>query len=79
MKRLLFAIALLLAFSTVAGAFEVDGLYYYMVSESNKTVEVARGDYSSLTSITIPDTIIYENTTYSVTSIGNEAFLGCTS
>ena len=85
-KRLLIAIgSLLLGTNAFSHNFEVDGIYYNIKSSTGKTVEVTyRGNsYSSYInvytgSIVIPSTVTYYGTTYSVTSIGKEAFRGCT-
>ena len=70
--------ALLLLCSTVAFAhdFEVDGIYYNITDDVNKTVEVTyKGSYSSEYSneysgaVNIPASVTYNGTTYSVTSI----------
>ena len=84
-KTLLATIALLLCSETMnAHDFEVDGIYYNILSENNKTVEVTfKGDtYSSNTneytgSVTIPQKVDYEGNEYTVTEIGEEAFRGC--
>ena len=84
-KTLLATIALLLCSETMnAHDFEVDGIYYNILSENNKTVEVTfKGDtYSSKAneytdSITIPQKVDYEGNEYAVTRIGTEAFRGC--
>ena len=64
--------------------FEVDGIYYNITSEADKTVEVTfRGsnhyeysnEYSG--SVTIPESVTYGENTYSVTTIGNYAFYAC--
>ena len=58
------------------GHISHNGLYYLVTSDS--TVEVAESyDYRNLTSVTIPDTIMFDGKTYSVTSIGYEAFEFC--
>ena len=64
--------------------FEVDGIYYKVLSNVDKTVEVTyRGDYASdysneyTGSVVIPDSVTYDGTTYSVTSIGESAFREC--
>lgn len=81
MKRLLLALTLLLAWNSFAGAAEflVDGLRYSVISADDKTVELISGDvdYSSLKSVTIPETVTYANVTYSVTEIGFRAFASC--
>jgi hypothetical protein len=51
-------------------------LYYNITSET--TVEVS-GAKSSITTATIPSTVTNARLTYSVTSIGDDAFWQCTS
>lgn len=69
---------------TLAHVFEVGGIYYNITDETNKTVEVTyRGSYSIEYSdeytgtVTIPSSVTYNGATYSVTSIGYDAFSGC--
>ena len=78
MKKILSLILALVATTCLwAYDFQSGDLYYNITSDT--TVEVTNGDYSALTVATIPETIIYNDTTYSVTSIGFSAFYGCTS
>ena len=75
----------LLGTATIALAydFEVNGIYYD-ISGSNAIVTYQYyysyhspySDYSG--NVTIPSTVTYNGTTYSVTSIGNYAFNNCT-
>ena len=64
--------------------FKYGDLYYNITSGSDKTVEVtcqellSSKNYAGLTSVTIPTTVSYNGTTYSVTSIGECAFMWCT-
>ncbi len=85
-KKLLLAVVLLLC-STVASAhdFEMGGIYYNIISSSDLTVEVtykgsSYNEYSNeyIGAIVIPATVIYNSETYSVTTIGDYAFYGCT-
>ena len=83
MKRLITQLALLIAVlcaSIPAHAYDydyiVDGIYYN-VNKSNRTAEVTKGDEKYKGSINIPESITYEGSSYSVTSIGEYAFLGC--
>ena len=71
--------ALLLLCTTVATAhdFEVGGIYYNILSEEEKTVEVTYGTNEYIGSVVIPESVIYGKNTYSVTSIGNYAFASC--
>ena len=70
-------VALLTTTCLWAYDFQSGDLYYNITSET--TVEVTRGDYYSLTTATIPETVIHDGTIYSVTSIGSSAFSGCSS
>ena len=64
--------------------FEVDGIYYNYLDGNNVAVTykgTSSTKYSNEYSgeVTIPETVTYNGTTYSVTSIGNNAFTGCSS
>ena len=84
-KHFLLTEAMLLCSTFIfAHDFEVDGIYYYITSSSDKIVAVTyRGnslssysnEYSG--SVSIPESVTYNGTTYSVTSIGNDAFYDC--
>ena len=81
MKRLITQLALLIAVlcaSIPAHAYDyiVDGIYYN-VNKSNRTAEVTKGDGKYKGSINIPESITYEGSSYSVTSIGSGAFRYC--
>ena len=75
--------ALLATTSLWAYDFQVGDLCYNITSSS--TVEVtyqqswssSNYNYSGLTTATIPETVTYNGTTYSVTSIGDDAFYYC--
>ena len=59
--------------------FSVDGIYY-VINSDGKTVYVTYKDlnYNSYSgSVVIPSTVTFSGTTYSVTSIGDEAFREC--
>ena len=84
MKKILLTFLMLIASVPLwAHDFEVDGIYYNITSETTVGV-TCRGSYGQeysneyTGSITIPSSVIYNGNTYSVTSIGNEAFNGCT-
>ena len=80
-----FLLSLLVALLTTLSthAFKSGDLYYKITSYNNNTVEVTESpsayNYQGLTTATIPATVTYDGTTYSVTSIGDEAFYGCSS
>ena len=89
MKRILLKVILAVvgvAISVNASAydFEVDGIYYNIISTGDLTCEVT---YKEITSqaktytgiINIPTTVNYKNRDWTVVSIGNETFYNCTS
>ena len=82
---LLLVTMLLSSIPISAHDFEVDGIYYEITSSTAKIVSVTyrgsswisySGEYSG--KITIPETVTYSGITYSITSIGGNAFYGCT-
>ena len=86
-SRAILAIAMMLcvALPTLAHNFEVDGIYYSYLDKTAKTVMVTHRGSNSISytneytgSVTIPSSVTYSGTTYSVTSIGYYAFSGCT-
>ena len=74
-------VALLTTTSLFAYDFQSGDLYYNITG--NATVEVTyqsqndRGNYKGLTSVNIPASVTYNDNEYSVTSIGESAFLFC--
>lgn len=84
MKKIISLILALVATTCLwAYDFQSGDLYYNITSDT--TVEVtyqyqwSSDNYAGLTTATIPSTVTYNGTTYSVTSIGDEAFSGCSS
>ena len=65
-------------FSISASAYdvEVDGIYYDI---SGTTATVTSGDNKYSGDMVIPESITYNNSKYSVTSIGKSAFYICSS
>ena len=76
-------LALLTTTTLWAYDFQVDNLYYNITSDT--TVEVTRsvditwegGNYPNLTTVSIPETVTYNGSAYSVTGIGEWAFSYC--
>ena len=78
MKRLILSTVCMLFCATGLWAQTlVDGIYYDL-SASAKTASVVSGGGNYSEDIVIPPTVIYNETTYSVTSIGGGAFYKCT-
>ena len=79
MRKLFFLFLALVATTSLrAQTFQVGDLYYKITSET--TVQVTAYDkYPGLTTAIIPETVIYNDTTYSVTSIKEGVFSYCSS
>ena len=76
---LLLILLLFSAFPALAYDCQVDGIYYNL-NTTDKSASVTYYEYTQSTytgDIIIPETITYDETTYSVTSIGESAFAGC--
>ena len=77
------AVAVLFLSAASAHAYDYDfmsgGIYYDVLSEEDRTVEVTRRDsYSHYSgSIIIPERVLHEGKTYTVMSIGYRAFYDC--
>ena len=73
-------IMLIATLPALAYDFEVNGIYYNVLDETAKTVEVTSGDNVYSGSITIPPSVTHNAVSYSVTSINfsYQAFFGCT-
>ena len=85
LKHLFTALLLLCTTVVTAHDFEVGGIYYKILSEEDKTVEVtfkgtSYNQYSNeyTGSVVIPESVIYNGVEYRVPSIGNNAFYNCT-
>ena len=82
-KKVLVALfAILLPLVASAEKVEIDGIWYNLVSKAKQAEVTFKGDsYNSYKeysgSITIPATVTYDGVAYSVTSIGEAAFYGC--
>ena len=85
-KQSLLTIACLLcSIGVYAHSFYMDGIYYNILNETEATVEVTyRGKYyfdyenEYTGTVEIPESVTYNGTNYSVTSIGYAAFSYCT-
>ena len=84
LRKLMLIVVLLTSLHAFAHDLEVDGIYYKITSTSDRTVTVTyKGNYNYTYSneytgsVVIPTSVTYNSKTYSVTSIGNEAFSDC--
>lgn len=81
-KKLILAVMLAISLPSFAHDFEVDGIYYSILSSNTVKVSYEGENYDPHTneytgSVTIPETVTYSGTTYSVTSIDYSAFKDC--
>ena len=76
-KSALLLLALLLPATATAYDFEVDGIYYDI--NGNEAIVTYESLFSHAYSgdVTIPETVTYDGTNYSVTAIGHDAFTYC--
>ena len=84
LKHLFTVLLLLLSVAANAHDFEVNGIYYNITDEANKTVEVTYKGYASdeytneyTGNVEIPESVTYNVKTYSVTKINWAAFINC--
>ena len=75
-KQLLLLVMILLPMVASADAVEINGIYYNLIPKG-KAAEVTSNPNKYTGNIVIPETFNYDNVTYSVTSIGSQAFLIC--
>ena len=73
LRAVLMAVLTMVATTASAHDFDVDGIYY--ITNGDGTVEVTSNGYTG--DVVIPSSVTYSGTTYSVTSIGEDAFWGC--
>ena len=77
LRALFLSLAVLLSLPVLAAQVEIDGINYDLNAEARQATVIKKssGEYSG--SIVIPESVEHEGATYSVTSIGNDAFYGC--
>ena len=81
MKNFFLLLTLLcLSLSARAHDAEVDGIFYNL-DAANKTATVTKNYlyYAYSGDVVIPETVTYDGITYSVTSLGDDCFYGCSS
>ena len=76
MKKLFIFLLAFLPLLASADPVEIDGIYYYLNSKTNQAeVTEPTNNYRYSGKVTIPSTVTYNGTEYSVTAIGDEAFM----
>lgn len=76
-KKLLLLLTMLLPMASWAYDAEIDGICYNF--NGTEATVISGGNPYTTTEIVIPETVTYNETEYSVTSIGNSAFYGFSS
>lgn len=72
-KTILLCLYLFASINAFAEAVEIDGIYYNLVTKA-KQAEVTENPNKYTGTVNIPETVTYNGVTYSVTSIGENAF-----
>ena len=75
-KTILLCLCMFASINAFAEAVEIDGIYYNLVTKI-KEAEITSNPNLYIDAIKIPGTVSYNNVTYSVTSIGENAFNNC--
>ena len=77
LRVLLLSLAVLLSLPMLAEQVEIDGINYELVAKAKQATVIANssGEYSG--EVVIAESVEYEGTAYSVTSIGERAFEWC--
>ncbi len=75
-KLLLMFVMMLLPMIASADVVEIDGIYYNLVSKAT-VAEVTSNPNKYTGDVVIPETVVYNDVTYKVTTIGNSAFFNC--
>ena len=69
---------MLLALAANAATVEIDGIYYNLIEKGqSKSAEVTSGKIKYTGEVVIPSQFVFNEVTYSVRSIGDKAFYGC--
>lgn len=77
-KQLLLLVVMLLPMFTWADPVEIDGIYYNLISNNGINIaEVTSNPNTYQGIVAIPETFSYKGVDYSVTSINEKAFYGC--
>ena len=77
LRALFLSLAVLLSLPMLAVKVEIGGINYELKADAKQATVIAKssGKYSG--DVVIPESVVYEDAAYSVTSIGGHAFLVC--
>ena len=77
LKHLFIALLLLCSIIANAADFNVNGIYYNITDNVNRTVEVTFGTNKYTGHVSIPKSVTHNGNSYSVTAIGKSGFSYC--
>ena len=77
LRALFLSLAVLLSLPMLAEQVEIDGINYDLNVETKQATVIAKSSGKYSREIIIPESVEHEGVTHSVTSIGDEAFSGC--
>ena len=76
-KQLLLLVMMLLPMVASANAVEINGIYYNLVAKTRQAEVTSNQKKKYSGEVVIPESIRYDDAGYSVTSIGELAFIRC--
>ncbi|MBQ5642199.1 MAG: leucine-rich repeat domain-containing protein, partial [Bacteroidaceae bacterium] len=77
LRALFLSLAVLLSLPMLAEKVEIDGIRYNLNAEAKLATVIEKSGGKYLGEVVIPESVEHEGTSYSVTSIGNNAFHWC--
>ena len=77
LRALFLSLAVLLSLPMLAEDVEIDGIKYYLNVEAKQVAVVRKSSGAYSGELVIPETVEYQGTTYSVTTIRENAFENC--
>ena len=77
LRALFLSLAVLLSLPMLAVEVEINGINYDLDTETDQAAVIRKSSGAYSGEVVIPETVEYQGTTYSVTSIGDKAFYDC--
>ncbi len=77
LRALCLSLAVLLSLPVLAIEVEIDGINYDLVAKAKQATVIKKSSGEYYGEVVIPESVVYEGTAYSVTSIGDYVFYAC--
>ena len=77
LRALFLSLTVLLSLPMLAKQVTIGGINYELNAEAEQATVIAKSNGKYSGKVIIPESVEHEGTTYSVTSIGDEAFIWC--